>query len=118
MNHDFPGAFADQIPGKSPETAVHDIDGSPGSPDMQGTVTGIKMPEKPVKPADMVHVSVGKKQVVDFLENGTPQRIDTPLSAVEQKIINRLPAVDAHINGIILPWNSKHSGFYSHRKAL
>jgi hypothetical protein len=88
---------------------LHQIDGLRWAPDVDGLGVPIEIdPEKPIKPGHVIHVEVGKKEVIDGLKLGGTEGPDASIPAIKEQPVDLLPSVHPHPKGVIPARTSQH----------
>jgi len=107
-----------QIPCETPEARKHDLGCLGRPPDDIGLGgPGVGGPEECIEPADVIDVEMGKQEMIDTLDLGAPQGVDTTLAAVEEETMYGLPRMQPDEERIVAAGQSQHVRFNAHGKS-
>jgi hypothetical protein len=91
-----------QVPEEPLKAVLHDARGLRRSPDpirLRVTIEGAA--EEGVKSSHMVHVKVGKEEMIDRLNVSKRQFREAPVAAIEEQPFDGLATVDLHEQSVI-----------------
>jgi hypothetical protein len=108
-----------QIPEESAESMLENLGGTRGPPQMIRLILSIEQgPEERIESRDMIHVKMGKADVVQLLEFAEGNGVETTFTTVEQQPAHTLPRIHADQQGIVVARSPQDLVLKTHRIGL